>query len=331
MFDTIIEAAQNTLEKKCKDFEFKDVVEETANIYLRESKLSEKEHLSEHHINHQEFMVRNCKRWESGLDQLELLYITSQEAAFCFQKHYLSIPELENDPLLGVLMRLHANACRITSEIIHLIKGGYPDGALARWRSLFEISVTSLVIHKYGKEAAVDYIKHGNIKTVEGIQEYQKTAERMNLEPYTEKEIENALALKNSLNEGETHWHWARKYTGFSKLEKLREHVGLDHWSHDYKLASRNIHADYSEMRSLLGMEEAKKDMLLVGQSNSGMTLPAHSTAIMLNQITSCFLTTYIHEDTALNYTNSMVFMALLKKYSDNVGKEFLNCQEVSQ
>ncbi|ASJ70346.1 DUF5677 domain-containing protein [Granulosicoccus antarcticus] len=255
-------------------------------------------------------------------------YIATQEAAFWFQEYYLSFPELENDPLLGVLMRLHANACRITSEIIHLIKGGYPDGALARWRTLFEISVTCLIIHKYGKSAAVDYIRHGYIKNVEGIEEYQKTAEKMEVEPYTDKELEDALELKEALSEGEIHWHWARKFTGYSKLEKLRGHVNLDGWSHYYKLASRNIHADYSEMKTLLGMEEAKEDLLLIGQSNSGMTLPAHATAIMLNQITNCFLTAYIQEEKiALDYTKSILFMKLLTKYEDDVGREFSNCQ----
>jgi hypothetical protein len=322
-----LQAARNELDKTDKGYKLEDVVEEATNIFIKLTKANENEPVEQHRKNHQGFIDRNCIRWGAGLDQLELLYITSQEAALNFQEHYLSIPKLENDPLLGVLMRLHANALRITSEIIHLIKGGYADGALARWRSLFEISVTSLIIHKYGRQAAIDYIKHGNIKTVEGIEEYQKTAEKMNLEPYTNDEIEQAVALKATLSEGDSYWHWARNHTGFSKLEKLREHVGLDHWSHNYKLASRNIHADYSEMRSLLGMEEATEDLLLVGQSNSGMTLPAHITSIMLNQITSCFLTAYINEETDLDYTNSMVFMNLLKKYSDNVGEEFLKCQ----
>jgi len=317
VFDTILELAKTELETTNNNYDINDVIATAAEIYIKKSKANESEHLAQHNINHREFIERNCKRWDSGIAQLELLHITSQEAGVYFKEYYLKFPELENDPLLGVLMRLHANAC----------KGGYPDGALARWRSLFEISVTSLIIHKYGKDAAIDYIKHGNIKTVEGIQEYQKTAEKMNLEPYSEQEIEDALALKDSLNEGEKHWHWARKHTGFSKLEKLREHISLDHWSHNYKLASRNIHADYSEMRSLLGMREAKENLLLVGQSNSGMTLPAHITAIMLTQITSCFLTAYITEDSNLNYTNSMVFISLLRKYSDNVGEEFLKCQ----
>jgi hypothetical protein len=329
VFDKILQTARKELKKTGKNYDLEDVIEEAINIFIKLSKQNQNEALEQNRKNHQGFIEQNCTRWKAGLEQLELLFITSQEAAFSFQEHYLSIPELVNDPLLGVLMRLHANALRITSEIIHLIKGGYADGALARWRSLFEIAVTSLIIHKYGKQAAIDYIKHGNIKTVEGIEEYQKTAEKMNLEPYTKYEIEQALALKETLSEGDSYWHWAREYTGFSKLEKLREHVGLGHWSHNYKLASRNIHADYSEMRSLLGMGEATEDLLLVGQSNSGMTLPAHITSIMLNQITSCFLTSYINEKTDLDYTNSMIFMGVLMKYSDNVGEEFLKCQSL--
>lgn len=329
MFNEILQVARKQLDKTGNAYTIEDVIDKATNIFLKLSKPNEKTHLEEHRKNHQDFIDRNFTRWEAGLDQLELLYITSQEAAHSFQEHYISFPELENDPLLGVLMRLHANALRITSEIIHLIKGGYADGALARWRSLFEISVTSLIIHKYGRQAAIDYIKHGNIKTVEGIEEYQKTAEKMNLEPYSQDEIEQAIALKETLSEGDGYWHWARKHTGFAKLEKLRELVGLGHWSHNYKLASRNIHADYSEMRSLLGMEEATEDLLLVGQSNSGMTLPAHITSIMLNQITMCFITAYINEETNLDYNNSMVFMDLLKKYSNNVGEAFLKCQSL--
>lgn len=103
-------------------------------------------------------------------------------------------------------------------------------------------------------------------------------------------------------------------------------------WSHNYMLASKNIHANYSEMRSLLAMSEAKKDMLLVGQSNSGMTEPAHMTAISLSQITSAFLTAYINdENTKINYIHSMFFISLIKQYSDDVGEEFLKCANTEE
>jgi len=327
VFDQLLKFVEKQLQEQGKSCDINDVIQEASKIYLQSSKEDEARNLKGYRKNHEEFINRNTRRWASVLDQLELLYITSQEAGIYFQEHYLGISELEHDPLLGVLMRLHANALRITSEIIHLLKGGYADGALARWRSLFEISVTSLVIHKYGRDAAVDYIKNGYIKTVEGREEYQKIAEEMGLEPYTTEEIQESQSFKETLSGGDEHWHWARKYTGFSKLEKLREHVDLGKWSHIYKLASRSIHADYSDVRSLLAMEEAQQDILLVGQSNSGMTLPAHCTAIMLNQITICFLTSYIQEDSKLDYSNSMIFMSILKRYSDKVGEELLKSQ----
>lgn len=134
--------------------------------------------------------------------------------------------------------------------------------------------------------------------------------------------------MKDQISNGESHFHWARKYAGFSKLEKLREDVGLGKWSHNYKLASRNVHADYSEMLSLLAMSEAKQDMLLVGQSNSGMVEPAHMTAITLAQITSAFLTAHIHEDNDLEHTNSALFLMLIEHYVDAVGESFLKCSE---
>ncbi len=139
------------------------------------------------------------------------------------------------------------------------------------------------------KEAAIDFVKHGRIKDLEGMEEYQKTSEEMNTEPFTNDEMEDGKELKEFLSEGEKTFHWARKCTGFSKLEKLREVVGFSKWSSNYKLVSRNVHADFRQMDSLFAMEEASETLLLVGPSNSGLTLPAHMTAITMNQITNEF------------------------------------------
>lgn len=80
------------------------------------------------------------------------------------------------------------------------------------------------------------------------MEEYQKTAAEMGLEPYNEEEFEEAIRLKDFITQG---YQWATKYAGASKLEKLREIVGMSQWSHNYKLASKHIHADYSEMNLL--------------------------------------------------------------------------------
>ncbi|RWU08078.1 hypothetical protein EGC76_11500 [Pseudidiomarina gelatinasegens] len=331
MFEEILKHVNKRLDDCTEPYEFSEVLERCSLHLYELMTASDEASVKELNLTSEEFNKRNYLRWKDGFQKLEMLRQISIEAGMEFQKHFLSIPKYETDPMLGVLMRQHANACRITGEIILLLKGGYPDGAIARWRSLFEISVTCLVINKYGSDAAKDYIRHGRVKAVEGMEEYQKTAKEMNLQPYDENEISAAIALKEKISDGESHFHWARKYAGFSKLEKLREDVGLGGWSHNYKLASRNVHADYSEMLSLFAMSEAKQDMLLVGQSNSGMAEPAHMTAITLAQITSVFLTAHIHEDNELDYTNSTLFLMLIKHYVDAVGESFLKCSVKSQ
>lgn len=109
-----------------------------------------------------------------------------------FQKYFLTIPKYVNDPLIGVLMRQHTNACRITGEIIlPLLRGGYADGALARWRTLFEILVTCLVLHKHGNDAGLYSL--WKKKAIRGMEEYQKTTQEMNRETYSEDEISMML------------------------------------------------------------------------------------------------------------------------------------------
>lgn len=327
MFDDILKYSQEQLIQENKSYEYEDVIKQSAKYLYELMCASEKEDFQKIDSENEQFKYRNFQRWELGFQKLEMLRQISIEAGMEFQKYFLTIPECVNDPLLGVLMREHANACRITGEIILLLRGGYADGALARWRTLFEISVTCLVLHKHGNNAANDYMLHGRKKAIEGMEEYQKTADEMNRQPYNDEEISNMLKIKELLNK-EDKFHWAQKYTGFGKLENLRKYVGLGKWSHDYMWASRNVHAVYSEMRSLQAMSEAREDLLLVGQSNSGMVEPAHMTAITLTQITTAFLTAHIHEGNNLDYTNSTLFMLLMQYYVDDIGDSFLKCSE---
>ena len=237
------------------------------------------------------FIKRNREKWSKGFIKLHALREICLDAGINFQKQFLKNTKYHNDELIGVFMRQHAHACRISGEIICLLEGGYPDAALARWRTLYEMVIQCLIIQKHGREAAIDFIKYGLVKTVEGIEEHHRTAEEMGHETFTDEELNFYFELRENLIGNDKSWHWARKYTGVAKIEKLREYVGLDKWSHNYKLASRNIHADYYEVGSLYAMQEAKEDVLLVGQSNSGLTEPAHFTAISLSQITAIFLT----------------------------------------
>ena len=329
LFEELLKIAEEELRKKDNTPDYQSVIDLTASVLIEDTREQEETNIKRVMSENDAFIKRNRERWTLGFTKLHALRETCLQAGMNFQQQFIKIPKYETDELIGVFMRQHAHACRIAGEIIHLLEGGYPDAALARWRTLYEMVVTCLVIKKCGREAAIDYIKHGMVQTVDGIDEHRKTAEAMGQETFSDEEAEFYAELKQAITSGDSSWHWARKHTGFKKIDKLREFVELEKWSHNYKLASRNVHSDYYEMASLYAMREAKQDILLCGQSNSGLTEPAHFTAISLAQITSVFLTTYIEdEDSSLDYSDSALFMKIIDNYVSEVGEAFLSVEK---
>ena len=71
-------------------------------------------------------------------------------------------------------------------------------------------------------------------------------------------------------------------------------------------------------MRNRLGLCEAKEDILLVGPSNSGMTDPAHATAISLGQTTVTLLT----RTPTLDH---IVLINIILEFADEIGQIFLS------
>lgn len=328
MFEELLDLVEEKLRENGSALDYESVIDLAASVLIEDTNEQEKTNVKRVMSEHDAFIDRNRKRWTLGFTKLHALRETCLQAGMNFQQQFIKIPKYETDELIGVFMRQHAHACRITGEIIHLLEGGYPDAALARWRTLYEMVVTCLVIKKCGRSAAIDYIKHGMVQTAEGIEEHRKTAAAMGQETFSDEEAELYVELKQAITNDDSGWHWARKHTGFKQIGKLREFVELDKWSHNYKLASRNVHADYYEMASLYAMREAKQDMLLCGQSNSGLTEPAHFTAISLAQITTVFLTTYIEdEDSGLDYKDSTLFMKVIDNYVKEVREAFFNIE----
>jgi len=79
-------------------------------------------------------------------------------------------------------------------------------------------------------------------------------------------------------------------------------------------------------------MTEAKEEILLAGPSNSGMTDPAHFTAIALAQVTVTFITTYAEDKACpIDRTGSAVFAQLIDRFVDEIGAAFLAIHEKTQ
>ncbi|NJM53745.1 MAG: hypothetical protein HC846_10380 [Blastocatellia bacterium] len=86
-----------------------------------------------------------------------------------------------------VLLSLYARACLVSSEILVLLKAGFPDGSHARWRTLHEIAVVAMFIEKHGKEVAERYLLHEYVEDYKGAMQHQKYCEISKNIPLTKK------------------------------------------------------------------------------------------------------------------------------------------------
>ncbi|ACJ27723.1 Conserved hypothetical protein [Shewanella piezotolerans WP3] len=273
-----------------------------------------------------EFTQLNESRWQTGFDLLETHIRICIESGVDLHRNMQNGSENEDLFLFTVLLRHHARACHISNEILCLLKNGFSDAAHARWRALHEVNVTAMFIDKHGEECARRFDAHEIIDCYDGMKEHKKFEHRLNSKAPEQSIIDNYKimfdAAKKEFGKGfETHYGWAAIYfpdrtpksVGFRALE---QDVELEHMRPYYKMASQNVHAGSKGTKSRLALSECEDDVLIVGQSSSGMCDPAHSTALSLMQITLTLLKFNPNID-------NVVLMNLLRKYAEDIGDAF--------
>ena len=266
------------------------------------------------------FDRRNFERWKPSFDHLEMMWSVAQELGEMHGQAIKADGGEDSNAVMAALANLFPRALLVTQEVICLLKGGFPDGALARWRSLHEISVTAMYIAKYGEEVAIPYLLSVHFAARRAAHQMNEHAEMAKIEKFTEVEMKDFDArcagaesilqrkiAKDRLGE------WpaiTQTHRTFAALEKA---VNMDHWRPRYKWASTHTHAHHRPIDKLLGMAESDKDVHLIGQSNSGFVDPFQMTAISLAQITTTYL---LHTPNADRIVYSNVLLKLANELS---------------
>lgn len=284
--------------------------------------------LREHRSLSDEFVTRNISRWAEAFDLLETLIVICTESGEDFNNSYRQQAASEDDLVFDLVVRHHARACHIANEILCLLKNGFADAAHARWRALHEVAATAMFIAKHGNECAERFYYHEIIDSYNVMIEHEKYEHRLQAKGPSVEEISNCKIQLDQLikkygKKYADNYGWAsylfpnHNKVGFGAIEK---DVQLEHMRPYYKWASQNIHAGSKAMRSRLGLCETDEDILLVGQSNSGMTDPANATAISLMQITTTLL--------FLKPTIDQIVTAkIILDYTDEIGNTFLKIE----
>lgn len=241
------------------------------------------------------FCDRIDLRWSKGLDPLRMMLNASRELG----QEYADKPsdsQGKEEEKRKVISLLHARACQTTQEILTLLENGLADGAYARWRTLYEITVVALYISQSSNEAARRYVAHRAVSARDELENSYKFS-GLTYEPTllsdTEKKIEDAYqAVVNAYGKSfKGGYGWAAeslnvKSPNFGHLENA---ISWGKLPPEYKSASFKVHAGVAGLIRMLGVPTDEK-VVLTGATNAGLQLPAISTAFSLLQITSLVL-----------------------------------------
>lgn len=227
--------------------------------------------------------------WGKPLEQLAMLLVLARELGDGILEELNRSPRQKTPSMNEAMVRLHARSCQIAEEVMTLLHAGLADGAIARWRSLHEVSVVLFFIWQRGEYMARRYLDHDVVESFRAALGYDQTCERLGRPPLTEgdwKELRKArdTVLKKYGEDFDEDYGWAAAALKKRrpKFADLQSAVELDHWKSDYKFASHNVHAGSKGISFRLSSPDS--DQVISGASDFGLCEPGQNTAISIAQ-----------------------------------------------
>lgn len=242
------------------------------------------------------FEKRCYRRWRGAFELYDIIVGVATEVGEKHAQEHFEENQAEPDYIFAALSFLHPRMLLVANEIGALLRTGFPDGALARWRTLHEISVVAMFISQSDQDTAKRYLASFPFNAHRAALQFNEYADRANLTPFSSEDIAEMRALCAGIEADlgraiGKDYDWARealegKHITLFDLEKA---TGLDHWRPRYRWASQHTHAGHRPLDRLLGMAEAKRPVNLVGASNSGFVDPFSMAGISIGICCAAF------------------------------------------
>jgi hypothetical protein len=249
-----------------------------------------------------EFEAKISLLWKDPFELFETLIYVSQEIGNEFNNEFRQDAVKNNDFVFEALIHLHGRACQIALEILKLMQSGFPDGAIARWRTLHEIAIISTFIQNMGNDTAERYLLHDAIESYNSIEKYIRKPEIYKKHQSildnplpSFKEMNQVKKIKITLCEKfgrgyEKDWGWAANIIDDPNFSKIEEYVAMDHLRPYYKMANISTHAGSKGIR--FHLTSPNKNLIHAGPGNMGMADPGQLAAISLLQVNTTLLIT---------------------------------------
>lgn len=275
-----------------------------------------------------QFERRLSKRWFQPLVGLELFVHQCLSEGNDFNDQFRKKAGRKNDYLFEVLTRLHGRSCQVANEILVLLRGGYADGAHARWRTLHEIAVTGMFIKDKGQSLAQRFLEYEVVENYKEAREYQNNCRMLGYEPLSDEQLNAITERKDEMARkygeaflGQYGWAAAILSRQRRSFKAIEDEVSMGHMYSWYKLACNNVHSGPKAIQFRLGLLNNKPQVILAGPTNYGLADPGQSCAISLGQTTVTLLLS------RPNYDRVLVSTAL-QEYADEICVHFVQAQK---
>lgn len=309
--------------------QIRKAIEETfplfTNVTEKHIKRQSKTVLRNHKKDIKDFKTNLNHRWGKAFDLLEIFICYNLDYGETIAHSYRKINN--KNVKFEVLLRLHARSCQVAFEILELLKSGFADGALSRWRTLYELSVLANFLKPKPEDLSQKYLDYSIVENYSERLEYQKNYKKLGYKSFSKKENNKSDIQINLLRDkyGKDFikpYGWAAEYLqpGKRTFAGLEETVEFKHMRSFYKMANNYVHGGAKGFLFKLGMYRQNK-VMLAGPSNYGLADPAQNTAYSL-----------LHSTLALNgfetYLEDALFIKIAESMINDIGCEFVTIQK---
>jgi hypothetical protein len=239
------------------------------------------------------FRERLEERWGKPLDQLRMLLTMSREWCQEASERESARKKIKQEQVPELLVRFLVRGCQVTDEIICLLENGFADGAMARWRTLHEITVVAAVIAEHGESIAERYVAHQAVESKRAMDKYLACYEQLGYKPLPLREQKKILqnydkAVAHYGKPFQSDYGWAASHLKNDRptFADLEVAAGRAEMRAHYQMGNDNVHAGIKSMFIRLGLLEDYSG-LLSGRSNAGLAEPGQNAAHTLTQLSA--------------------------------------------
>jgi len=276
-----------------------------------------------------EWRQRLSTRWRRGFD----LYILIQILADVIVNKLKEKRSTDSNKRFTAIYGLFFRACVIATEVRVLMENGFPSGALARWRSLYEIGVISWLISESDESLAEKYIEHEYAELNKLNDAFSSAYGKGLLSTASEQVVkEKVIELRTKYGKGfMDDYGWASsaiQSNGNSKrkitFHDILESSELDKQMYaDYKFACQSIHSAPSGFTQL-ARQIINSDASIHGLANREFYIPATNS---LRSLLQCCLALHRVCDPD---GKDMLYQRLMLRFIKECGNEFYE-KEISE